>query len=1088
MRSQRRTLSSFDALAALGLVAILGAACRGSEGRPAERPRPSLVSEVSATPAFVTPAVWRYHPPEPARVNAALELPSGDRVLAGKRGERWLVSKATGGLEAASVLAPEDLVGILKTPAGGLIFIGSSGVSYEARSPVAPFFRSSAPLEPLSSVTSSGTAIVGIRRDRGLLRSEDGGATWKPVVATAANGTAPKFVSVLLSEGGHGLALAVPEALYESHDDGQTFAPRAARSVGAFGLERLPDRQFGVMSALGMFRYREKATAPLESLEGLPSPAAPELKAPRGPDAVALNEGRAVTTAGSYFELGMRDKAAWQLTSGPLTGPLVSRDMPELAACKAVRLAAFERSLRVACFRLGAEAATQSIELWSSDDAGRTFRVEGLRLDGNLASFRMALGAGDTLLLAGVCAAYHGGAGCAPQGIARRTPTAAKSAGTPAAASAKARGSAPFELSAAATPSLADTALSLAFSLDGRVAYAVGRRTKGGVLAVFVSRDGGRSFEAQDLSLPTGDGSDGEERWEGNVSGVHIDALVPAEDGSVGLAVSRYRSRVWLVLDEAGRVLSVSRPPEPRALLGVAGSRALAVSTASNDVWESLDGGSTFQSLGRLPIDLCPNEANCEVQLACTPSGCAIGGNISRLGWGGQADDDAWLQPPLASAPVDYSVPRLKTPISCALDASPWQRLEGASEFPTAFQAAIGKTAWFASGMDPTRAAAWAFVASSGNKPRVEREVLLAPTERGRSFALSVSDQVEGVAALRYVVPDGSGSTHLTGVELGWVNLFEGRTRRVTVGDGGAYAPGDFGRGSRGQQEADPALLSIAEGGLYLRLHKAPGDNQPTSFFDGQRVDTVPPVSWPTIGVRGTHSEMTHVDGEHVPLLLVGRGSGVVRATLHAGKQELEAFANGALDPARFGLTQSTNIAYSGLRAGQVIETFDSASARAEAKLFLFRARGDVLDPPIDVPTQLSLAEKVERCSTGVEASSPRVVAAPYPGTRHPVIVSDGGDTPQAFLTSYAVMHGTPTTPCVSTFDGEPVSPDGVATPATRVLLPLGDLAHAYLFRATAQGAETRLEYHPISCKLDPAAEVPPELYRAPGALVPRAR
>jgi len=1018
----------------------------------------------------VTPAVWRYHPPQPARINAELELPSGGRVLAGRRGERWLVSKAPGTLSAASVLAPEDLVGIIKAPTGGFIFVGASGVSYEARSAIAPFFRSSAPLEPLSSVTSSGSAIVGIRRDRGLLRSEDGGTTWK-----AVGPSGPKFVSVLLGEGGQGLALAVPEALYETHDGGQSFALLATPSVGAFGLERLPDRSHGIVSPLGMFRYRKDATPAVENLKSVAVSPSLELKAPRGPDAGALNDGRAVTTAGSYFELGMRDKAAWQLTSGPLAGPLTSRDLPELATCKAVRLAAFERSLRVACFHAGAEAATQPIDLWSSVDGGHTFHAEGAVLDGNLASFRMALGEGDTLLLAGVCSTFHAGAGCAPQGIARRSPSAGKAKGA-------------FTLSAAATPSLADTALSLAFSLDGRVAYAVGRRTKGGVLAVFVSRDGGRNFEAQDLSLPTGDGSDGDERWESNVSGVRIDALVPAEDGSVGLAVSRYRSRVWLVLDEAGRVLSVARPPDPRALLGVTGSRALSVSTATNEVWESLDGGSTFQSLGRLPIDLCVNDNNCEVPLACTPSGCAIGGDISRLGWGGQGEDDSWLQPPLASAPVDYSVPRLKTPISCSLDASPWLGLEGASEFPTAFQAAIGKAAWFASGMDPARASAWAFVASSGTKPRVEREVLLAPSERGRAFALSVSDQVEGVAALRYVIPDGSASTHLTGVELGWINLFEGRTRRVAVGDGGAYAPGDFARGSRGQQEADPALLSIAEGGLYLRIHHAPADNQPTLFFDGQRVESVPAVTWPTVGVRGTHSEMAHVDGEHVPLLLVGRGSGVVRATLRGGQQELEAFANGALDPARFGLTQSSNIAYSGLRAGQVIETFDSASARAEAKLFLFRARGAVLDPPIDVPTQLALGEKVERCSANAEASTPRIVAAPYPGTRHPVIVSDGGDAPQAFLTSYAVMHGTPSAPCVSTFDGEPVATDGVATPTTRVLVPLGDLAHAYLFRASVQGVEVRLEYHLISCKLDPAAEVPPELYRAPGALVPRVR
>jgi hypothetical protein len=318
--------------------------------------------------------------------------------------------------------------------------------------------------------------------------------------------------------------------------------------------------------------------------------------------------------------------------------------------------------------------------------------------------------------------------------------------------------------------------------------------------------------------------------------------------------------------------------------------------------------------------------------------------------------------------------------------------------------------------------------------------------------------------------------------------LFEGRSRRVAVGDGGAYAPGDYARGSRGQQEADPALLSIAEGGVYLRLHRAAGDNQPTTFYDGQRVETIPAVTWPNVGVRGTHSEMAHVDGEHVPLLLVGRGSAVLRARVRDGAQQLEAFATGALDPARFGMTQSSNIAYQGLRAGQVTETFDSAAAKARAQLFLFRASGDVLDPPIEVPTQLSLADKPDRCKAPALASTPRVVAAPYPGTRHPVIVSDGGDTPQAFLTAYAVLHGSPTEACVAAFDGEPVVPDGVPAPSTRVLLPMGDLGHAYLFRATTQGIDVRVDYHLLSCKLDPSAEVPPELYRAPGALVPRVR
>jgi hypothetical protein len=887
----------------------------------------------------------------------------------------------------------------------------------------------------------------------------------------------------MLGEGGRGLALAVPEALYETRDGGQSFSPLALRSVGAFGFERLPDRGFGVVSALGLFRLRDSAPPSLEAAASVASQQLSEPKALRGPDATALAEARAVTTAGTYYELRLADKPGnWLITSGSVQGPLASRLVPEFAGCRALRLAAFERSLVVACFRAGIESATQPIELWSSDDRGATFHADQPTVDGNLTSFRSTLGEGGTLLLTGVCPSYSAGSGCAPQGIARRTRAAAKAQHGKAAKSG-------FELRAAATPSLADAALALGFSLDGRVAYAVGRRTKGGVLSVFVSRDGGRSFEAEDLALPTGEESDGEERWENSAAGVRVEALVPSEDGSVGLSVSRYRSRVWLVLDESGRVLSVSRPPEPSALLGVAGSRALAVSPASNDVWESLDAGATFQSLGRLPIDLCEGDSACEVPLSCTPYGCAIGSDISRLGWGGQGEDDGWMLPAPAAAAVDYSVPRLKTPISCQVDSSAWQALDGVSEFPTAFQSAIGKAAWFASASDPARAAAWIWVAAAGGKQRVERETLLAPSERGRSFALYVSDQVEGVAALRYVVPDTSStSAHLTNVEIGWLNLLEGKARRATLADGGAYSPGDFKAGARGAQEADPALLSIAEGGIYLRIHRAAGDNQPTLFFDGQRSETISAVSWPGVGVRGTHSEMAHIDGEHVPLLLVGRGSAVLRARFQGGRQELDAFANGALDPARFGLTQSTNIAYVGARAGQVIETFDSASARASAQLFPFRARGDVLDSPIDVPTQLSLPDRPERCTPSVQSGSPRIVAAHYPGTRHPVIVSDGGDTPQAFLTSYAVLHGTPAQPCVASFDAEPVAAEGTTTPTMRVILPFGDLAHAYAFRANVQNNQVKLEYHSMSCKLDPSAEIPQELYRAPGALVPRVR
>src|SRR5690606_26954759 len=151
----------------------------------------------------------------------------------------------------------------------------------------------------------------------------------------------------------------------------------------------------------------------------------------------------------------------------------------------------------LACFRASAEAATQPIELWVSDDAGKSFdRVPG-RLDGSLAAFRIAVGPGGRWMVSGVCPAGSFGS-CTPSGV-----QVARDAASPSAPARSAREKAVAQAAGApaATPSLADSALALGFSADGRVAYAVGRRTKTGKFALFVSRDGGKSFEPEDLDL-----------------------------------------------------------------------------------------------------------------------------------------------------------------------------------------------------------------------------------------------------------------------------------------------------------------------------------------------------------------------------------------------------------------------------------------------------------------------------------------------------------------------------------------------------------------------------------------------------------
>ena len=134
-----RTRAVFSGV--LGAACALLAACGGD--RPAARVRrPSLLESITQQSSFRTPAVWRYHPAEEAALHAQADL-GGQLLYAGARGERWLVDKRTRESRAASSLAPEDLIAILRRGPAWL-FIGKSGTSYEASEPLAEFTRASA--------------------------------------------------------------------------------------------------------------------------------------------------------------------------------------------------------------------------------------------------------------------------------------------------------------------------------------------------------------------------------------------------------------------------------------------------------------------------------------------------------------------------------------------------------------------------------------------------------------------------------------------------------------------------------------------------------------------------------------------------------------------------------------------------------------------------------------------------------------------------------------------------------------------------------------------------------------------------------
>ena len=189
--------------------------------------------------------------------------------------------------------------------------------------------------------------------------------------------------------------------------------------------------------------------------------------------------------------------------------------------------------------------------------------------------------------------------------------------------------------------------------------------------------------------------------------------------------------------------------------------------------------------------------------------------------------------------------------------------------------------------------------------------------------------------------------------------------------------------------------------------------------------------------------------------------------------------------PSDFGLIEQTNIAYSGERAALQVVTSDMAGRESKALLYPFRADGAALDEPLRVPTQLDLPPNPRACGPA-DAATPRVVVPYQPGTRRALLVSDAVEPMRTLLTGDAVLHGTPEAPCVASYDAVLVtSEQSGAVTAEQAIIPMATPERAFLFRLVdkLRDAASALEFRTMSCRVDPGAEVPPEVFRERGTL-----
>lgn len=1120
------------------------AACAGCAGAPPREPPPSpppAAGLEAPAPSFSSPARWGYHPSPPDEAIAALRLPDGGCLLIAEGGQRWVVTpKAPPDADAdaaavcagagtpSSAPAPEELSGLARRTATSWLFFGERGTIYESATPLGPFVRTTPPPVPLARIAGAPGALLAVTQEGGVLRWDEREGAWKeaPLVtappappAPAAGAPRPWAFDVVAGEGGRALALALPEALFTSEDGGATWARASSPPAGLWRLGALPGGELLAEGPLASISWDPRRPAPFARVQaGLPPPLQATVEVGRAPAAAAVRAGRAAISGVRYVEVVRPEmpETPWTLVSSSIDGASAApRPIPGTEACGSLKIGAAGRSLAAVCVR--GEDEVILAEVLRSDDAGATWspaaKLETPHVDG----IGLAVSPGGAVLITGVCKQGDAGPGSA------------------AGSSGECRPSAPVLIrlegdravtSLAAAPTLGTLAALPAFSIDGRSAYFVGFRVKDDRLALFVSHDGGETFSPRPLARgeprerPAEEGEEperppeheeGEEPREGGgFEATEDSALVPAEDGVVGLLLADSGQQVLVTTDDDGRVLSVASPPAEGAMIGLTGRRALAIAPEDPErggsgagggpirLWESLDGGATWSDLPPTPA-LGHDFFRGASAVACGVAGCLLGDTVTRVGWGGQVEGPA----PSAPEPPRRE-PAARTPIVCELKpGAAWTRVEhsvaGSWGMPTANELMRGRAVWSVLTNDPRGAVATvaAMLPEAGGEAKMVTRPLLPAPPAGARTALNISLQMEGYAAARLKLPGAPGTpippgSPMRDVEVAWENWMDGISGRAKIADAGQVEVGDV-RPAAGDAY-DPELLSVSLRGIFVRPH---AEGALTLFLEPPGRGKLARFEYPTwpaaqggrrLDVR---SDAVFADGRPlgVGMVRIGEGSAITTMLLAHRRDPADPWSIEAVavaPPASgVGLAAHTDWTYGGGQIGVTTVLAHAGRGRGWAVFQAFRGDG-TLGAAQPLPTPFDLPDPPRPCNAAERASTARLEApmflrgdALFPGTRHPVLVLDAG-SPTALgqsmtlLTSSVVLHGTPAAPCVAGWEANALG----GAPAV-ALIP-GDLVHSWLFRAVPSGDRSTFEVRPMACRFEPAAKIPEQVWSEP--------
>lgn len=1073
-------------------LALVATACGPATVTTVQPPKSTPPPTKSANKPAESPARWVLLPSGGVTADARLVVEGVGTVFVGRSGDRWLEKKGSG-LVAAETLIPEPVRGLVRDESGRFAFVGSSGTVFLTKEPLGPVVETRAAKAKLRSVSVGKRAIVAVS-GAGLLRSADFGSTWTPV-------TLPKITGVLSQVamlGSEGLALAAPQQVLASVDDGATFQAVATPGVGA---RRVVADANGDLILEGLTASAVLRTSPLRLEKVMRAPNAGwDLPVTEthgvllGADAVF--SGAAAIVGDRYIEAvqdqDMTDR--WRIAVTQLGKNPVLKQPGEFEHCDRVFLTGSGTTILAACVnpvnnpsspkpKWGPGGPNMNLQarFLKSGDGGATWKDDGTVSTSDREKL-MWLSPEGLLLIDGACKRTRSEYECAD------SPPVVRPAGAKTFAKAVSAQGSRFE--------------KVAFSPNGR-AFALGVDASARA-ALYVSTNGGRDFARKGLPPVQDD--------KGNAVSANGGGAIGVDESGVYIVVRSDTGRLIRYVGAAdGTNLQPKLIDADLESFDLFGRRGFAVET-SGQGFETADGGATWKKVAAPTVTASGSP---ERLVACGEYGCVLGDRATRVGW------DLPLGSATANEAKPVSVKKTigRAPIKCTGEGE-WKPLLNVASGSTANADLGGATKWTLAKRDPAKGGLSAVIGTIGAKGAESKEVTLLGPSQPDSAGIAVM-QVEGVAALRYSFkrdksaappvppPPMKGGKYpypavpysktpaitpkqVVDVEVAWYVAATGKVHKGIIKAAGAIDPAkDVSDLRELPSIARTSLLSIAANGIHVRPFQSAGADAPLYFVS--TTGKVEKLVWPEVpskDVRGKPLSL-RLDAARVG------GRSVVFGDTNGGLQMFLAWANPAgntWESRSWGLwpelEDSRDAFLRFIDSGDkpIVAVIAPGNKDVAPAAFAVALESTKADPEViaTLPTQKTMPDAPRACS---KTAHPWRVSAPWSnGTRHPITVST--DSREIlFASSNEILRTGPNAEaCVSAIDAQQITFLGTTKPPAgtsewySLLIYPDDLTHSTLWRTSwKSGSGNETAVRTMSCTVSSGGAIPEQLANTPG-------